>query len=76
MTLILRMIMSTGTALCILTTSGILLCPLQDPINIDMCVKSTVTIWRALTNAGIAPFAVASIGGFIVNYMCIRDRTN
>lgn len=61
--IILRMIMSTGTAVILVGTTHMLLCPVQEPIYLDMCVKATGSVFDALSKAGIIPQTIAVIGG-------------
>ena len=73
---ILKLIMSTGTAFILVLASGLLLCPIQVPISTNMCVLMTNDIISAVKAAGIVPQAIGTVGGIAVYWMSGKGTYN
>ena len=61
--IVMRMIMSTGTAIMLTGAFGVVLCSVQDPINLNMCIRVTGRIADMLLKSGMIPQVAGVLGG-------------
>jgi len=74
--LILRGIMSTGTAIAIAYFTGTILCAVQHPIDTNMCIAMTDNVFNTLVHAGFVPQSMGSIGGVVMWYLSGNWKNN
>ena len=60
---ILRAVMATGAGMLITGMAGMLLCPIQIPLNFYTCIQVTGRIFDVLVRAGMFPQVAGVLGG-------------
>jgi len=74
--LVLRAIMASGAAIAITSIVGTSICMIHHPINLNMCVTMTDSIFEVLTSAGFAPMTTGGIGGVVMWYLSGNWKNN